>query len=97
MNFNIIISILLLGSVYFNYVNYQKNKDTQEQIVEINARMKRNNIPDNLLRNAYNFLHKVVAKEPLRKYTYVLNRPEYRGNTANPYPNKIWFYCIFII
>ena len=90
--FNIIISILLLGSVYFNYVNYQKNKDTQEQIVEINARMKRNNIPDNLLRNAYNFLHKVVAKEPLRKYTYVLNRPEYRGNTANPYPNKIWFY-----
>lgn len=51
-----------------------------------------NNFTKNLMKNPYNFLHKIIMKENLRKYTYVLNRQSTQRILSNPYPNKVWFY-----
>lgn len=44
------------------------------------------------MKDPYNFLHKIIMKENLRKYVYVLNRKTAGIIAQNPYPNKIWFY-----
>ena len=51
-----------------------------------------NHFTTNIMKNPYNFLHKVIMKENLRKYTYVLNRHVSIAVSKNPYPNKVWFY-----
>ena len=50
------------------------------------------NITKVVMKNPCSFLHKVIMKENLRKYTYVLNRKTIATLSQNPYPNKIWFY-----
>ena len=73
---------LILASLGFNVYNYNR----------IDQKMPSIDIPQGIYKNRYNFLHKVLSKEPLRKYTYVLNKPEFKGEVSNPYPNKSWFY-----
>lgn len=83
--FRVVVVLLLLGSLSLGIRNYWQIEKLQP-----NELMK--TFETRVTKNSCDFLHKILAKEPLRKYRYVLNQPEYAGKAANPYPNKLWFY-----
>ncbi len=84
---HIIYACLFLVIFVFCFHIYKVTNDTNRQITN-----QLNNFTTNLMKNPYNFLHKVIMKENLRKYTYVLNRIKTQKVSPNPYPHKIWFY-----
>ena len=47
---------------------------------------------ESILDKRYDTMHKVLAKESLRRYRYVLNKPENKSDEPNRFPNKIWYY-----
>ena len=47
---------------------------------------------ESILDKRYDSMHKVLAKESLRRYRYVLNNPENKSDEPNRFPNKIWYY-----
>ena len=89
---HVIISFLFVISFGFNYLNYQSNNELRLSVKHVDERITLSFIEKNFTKNPHNFLHKVVAKETLRKYSYVLNKPDYVKKTKNPYPNKIWIF-----
>ena len=60
--------------------------------IKTQTKVQAKNFAKVVMKNPCSFLHKVIMKENLRKYTYVLNRKIVRNVSQNPYPNKIWFY-----
>ena len=84
---HIVYACLFLVMFVFCFYTYKIINDINLQVTN-----QLNRFTTNLMKNPYNFLHKVIMKENLRKYTYVLNRVKTQKTFPNPYPHKIWFY-----
>lgn len=84
---HIIYACLFFVIFVFCFHTYKIINDTNKRITN-----QLNSFATNLMKNPYNILHKVIMKENLRKYTYVLNRTKTQKTSSNPYPHKIWFY-----
>ena len=84
---HIVYACLFVVMFAFCFWTYKITNDINSQLTN-----HINSFTTNLMKNPYNFLHKAIMKESLRKYTYVLNRTKTQKTLSNPYPNKIWFY-----